>query len=381
MKKVLLLILLIGGISYLAINILLSSPKPAEKAPEKAKITQMSKFPLNTYKDFQIGVFASDLNGVRDLEFSDGETLIGSVTSAGKVVALPDKNNDGKTDMVQVVLQGLNKPHGLAFYQNKLYVTEETQVARYSWDEGMLIAKLDKVLFSLPKGERHFTRSLAFDRDGRLFVSIGSTCDVCFEDHSWLGSVIVTNPDGDNPKVFTKGLRNAVFLTLNNSTNEVWATEMGRDFLGDEKPPDEINILKIGKDYGWPLCFGNKVYDDNFGGQAQKDDPCEATEAPVYEIAAHSAPLGLVFIDSVQFPTSWQGDLLVSYHGSWNRSIPIGYKVVRMDVEGNKIVKEEDFLTSPDQALGRPVDLVFDKAGSLFISDDKAGIIYKVVRK
>ncbi len=157
---------------------------------------------------------------------------------------------------------------------------------------------------------------------------------------------------------------------------------MGRDFLGDDLPPDEINIVKDGKNYGWPVCYGNRVYDSQFGGETPNF--CLSSEPPVFEIQAHSAPLGLAFISSTQFPEEWQGDLLVSYHGSWNRTAPTGYKLVRLQVEGEKIIQQTDFLSGflqGNRVIGRPVDLEFGHEGSLYLSDDKAGIIYRIFKK
>lgn len=359
---------------------------------EKQSIGLSPSFPLKLPDGFKIGIFAKDLGNARDLEFSVSGTLLISIPSDGKVVALPDKNGDGVADSNIDVLTSLGRPHGIAFHDGKLFVAEETRVVRYLWDEENLKATQEKVLFDLPKGGRHSTRTISFNQKGQTFVSIGSSCDVCYEKHEWLAAVIVSDADGNVPRVWAKGLRNSVFITVNPKTGELWGTEMGRDFLGDDLPPDEVNIIREGGDYGWPDCYGKKIIDTT---QPQKGTPCEATEAPVYEITAHSAPLGLVFIQSKQFPSAWQGDLLVAYHGSWNRSTPIGYKVVRLDVEGRprdqRLVDEEDFITGflpsggelsgPSQAYGRPVDLTFDKEGSLYISDDKAGVVYKVVKQ
>lgn len=370
------------------------------KIIEKQKAGETVSFPLNLPNNFQIGVFAKNLGQARDLEFTSDGTLIVSIPSKGVVVALPDKNNDGVADEVKEVLTNLDKPHGLAFNNGKLFVAEETQVVRYNWNQNKLTVTQDKILFNLPAGGRHFTRTIAFAKNGQMFVSIGSSCDVCFEKHPYLAAVIVSDADGNNPRLWAKGLRNAVFITVNPQTDELWGTEMGRDFLGDNLPPDEINIIKDGnsstnsgpREYGWPLCYGNRIHDTNFDKnlyiQTIPQPPCGTTEPPVYEIAAHSAPLGLAFINSQQFPTEWQGDLLVALHGSWNRSTPIGYKVVRLDLKGNSVKGEDDFLSGflegasgPSGALGRPVDLIFDKVGSLYISDDKAGVIYKVIKK
>lgn len=341
---------LIGGF-YLS-----HPPKPA---PPLSATTAPSDLP---YKLSSIDIFAQNLGGVRDLEFSPGETLLASLPSEGKIIAL--KNNE-----VKDVLTGLDRPHGITFFNGKLYVAEETKVTRYNWDEQNLKASLNKVLFDLPKGGNHFTRSLVLDKTGKLYISIGSTCNVCNENNPRYGTVLTGDSEGTTPKVFAKGLRNSVFLAVNPKTDQIWATEMGRDFLGDNLPPDEINILEEGKDYGWPNCYGDKIPDTNFNPSAT----CTNTEFPIFKIPAHSAPLGLAFDP--------QGDLLVAYHGSWNRSVPDGYKVVRMKVAGNQIISSEDFITGfleGNQAIGRPVDLIFDKEGNLYISDDKAGAVYLI---
>lgn len=372
-------LLVIGSLLFIKQKV--GDVRPAILPPTKdvGSVGDPLDFPLKVPEGFRIGIFAKGLGTARDLEVSSKGTLFVSIPSQGRIVALPDRDGDGRADEVKNVLTNLQRPHGIAFYNEKLFVAEETRVVRYLFEEETLTAKEEKILFPLPTGGNHVTRSLAFNKQGRLFVTIGSTCDVCFEKHEWLGAIVVSDENGNNPRLFAKGLRNSVFITIRPKTNELWGTEMGRDFLGDNLPPDEINVVKERKDYGWPVCYGNKVYDSMF---AQKTAAyCESTETPVYEIAAHSAPLGLAFIDSKKFPPDWQGDLLVAYHGSWNRSTPIGYKVVRLDVEGEKILKEEDFIAGFLQgasALGRPVDLTFDNNGALYISDDKGGIIYKV---
>lgn len=352
------------------------------KAVENIPIGEKTDFPISVPAGFSVGVFAKNLSGARDLEFTTGGTLLVSLTSSGKIVALSDSDKDG-TGEVKDIATGLDRPHGLAFREGKLYVAEETAVSVYDWNEQTKELSGKKSLFSLPAGGRHFTRTLAFDKSGKLYISVGSTCDVCTEKNPMHGTVLIWDPsaDGSAPRIFAKGLRNSVFITLNPDSGEIWGTEMGRDFLGDETPPDEVNIIKDGSDYGWPYCYGQQIYDDEFG---QKDSSyCQNTVSPIYKIPAHSAPLGLTFIESEPFPADWAGDLLVAYHGSWNRSVPTGYKVVRMKVDGNKISGEEDFLTgflSGSQTLTRPVDLIFDKEGSLYVSDDKAGYIFKVVR-
>lgn len=322
---------------------------------------------LTSTNNLKTTYFAAETPGARDLELTPAGNLVVSLTSQGKVVALPDKDNNGLADSMLTVIEGLKNPHGLAFKDGKLFIAEEDKVSRYSWDEETFKATFEKKLIDLPADGGHFTRSLLFTSDGQLLISVGSSCNVCLESSPYRAAVIVTDVDGNLPQVFAKGTRNSVFMANHPETGEVWATDMGRDLLGDNIPPEEINILSMGNDYGWPYCYGDKIHDDNF--DPQKEHSCDQTTAPLYGFQAHSAPLGLAF---------WKGDLLVSYHGSWNRTTPTGYKVIKMNLDGNRVTGEEDFLTgfiNNNSAQGRPVDILV-KDDHIFISDDKAGAIY-----
>jgi glucose/arabinose dehydrogenase len=358
------------------------SPTPA---PGKILTGVHPPFSLKLTDGFQIGIFAHTQAGGRDLQFSPGGTLLVSIPSQGKVLALPDTNGDGVADQTIEILTGLNGPHGIAFNGGKLFVAQETEVDRYLWDDAHLSAKFEKKIVDLPKVGNHVTRSLEFSKTGQLFISIGSSCNVCNETDPRYATILVTDSEGMTPQIFAKGLRNSVFVKTNPTTGALWATDMGRDYLGDNNPPDEVNIILENHDYGWPLCWGNKIHDTQFDKNTYISDPCANTQPPQYGITAHAAPLGLNFIHSPQFPPDWQGDLLVSEHGSWNRTSPIGYKIIHLKLNGNNIVSEEDFLSGflgKDGAtvFGRPVDLEFDSAGSLYISDDKANQIYKIIK-
>ncbi|HSX01623.1 MAG TPA: PQQ-dependent sugar dehydrogenase [Candidatus Saccharimonas sp.] len=362
-----------------------SASPAATPAPYAVSSGAAPGFAATLPPGYVIHQFASGLGAARDLVFTPGGTLLVSNPDARTVTALPDANHDGLADSAAVILHGGEDTHGLAFYQGQLYVAELTRVVRYHWDESTLTASFDKALFDLPSpNPDHNKRTLAISPDGRLFVSVGSTCNVCHEPDGRDATVIVSDTNGASPRVYATGLRNAAFLAINPATGELWSTEMGRDYLGDNLPPDEIDLVRDGQDYGWPICYGDRVHDTSFDHNTYIADPCARTAPPLWPVPAHNAPLGLAFIKSAQFPADQQGDLLVAYHGSWNRTVPDGYKVVRLHVQGNTITGSTDFLTgfiSGRTVSARPVDLVFDATGSLYLSDDKTGTIYIIQKQ
>lgn len=350
-----------------------------------AQPVNTTEFPLTLPQGFSISIFSKNLTDPRVLAWDPAGNLLTSITSQGKVVAVLDKNSDGVSDETITVLSGLNRPHGLAFYQGKLYVAEENGVAGYDYDGRTFKASNKKKIIDLPTGGNHFSRTIGIGPDNKLYVSFGSSCNACIEKEFRRPRILVANPDGTDLKEFASGLRNSVFFTWHPVTRDMWATEMGRDLLGDDVPPDEINIIKAEKNYGWPICYGKNIHDTQFDKNTYKRPPCtQPFEEPSYiDIPAHSAPLGLAFIPAnSNWPKEYWNNLLVSFHGSWNRTVPTGYKIVRMklDDRGNYI-GTEDFITgwlTSGGALGRPVDLLFDSKGNLYVSDDKAGVIYKV---
>ncbi len=339
---------------------------------------------------FVIEVFADDLGkssvsypgtntGPRMMEFHNG-VLYTSITSQGRVVALPDRNRDGKADEIVTVIEKLNKPHGLAFYQDWLYIAEENRVIRIKINDLKAdLSTLQVLIDDLPTGG-HFTRTIRIHNDA-LYISIGSSCNVCIEQDQRRAAITKCDIEGRDCKVFAKGLRNAVGIAFHPRTGELWATDNGRDLLGDDLPPEEVNLVNEGKDYGWPICFGNKINDRDFDKNVYIRDPCADTEAPTIEMQAHSAPLGLAFYYGNNFPEEYRGNMFVAFHGSWNRGQPTGYKIIRIDVNSKSV---RDFASGWLQGItvsGRPVNILIDNDGIMYVSDDNAGRIYRVYYK
>ena len=363
-----------------------SSTSPSRSTATGAPVNSTG-LPLTLPQGFSISYFARGVTDARVMAFDPAGTMLLSMPSQGLVVALPDRNNDGVADEVVQVASGLNLPHGLAFRQVgkawKLYIAETNAVSAYDYDPKLMKTANRQKIISLSGGGEHFTRTLTFlpPPDGRLLIAIGSDCNVCNETDPLRAKILVANPDGSNLKTFASGLRNSVFQTIDPVNGQVWSTEMGRDYLGDNLPPDEINIITEGSDYGWPTLYGKNVVDTQFDPNPGPDPTAGKTPSHI-DIQAHSAPLGLAFFPATGWPAGFAYNLLVSYHGSWNRSVPTGYKVVRYNLDRNgNLLGVQDFITGwlqPDgTVLGRPVGVMI-KGGNIFISDDKAGVVYRV---
>ena len=352
----------------------------------RAEKTGLDLARLKAPPGFHISVFAEEVDGARMMAFSPGGALLVSESGEGKVVALPDPKHAGKAERMITVLSRLNEPHGLAFYKGKLYVAENDKLRRYDWDEANLRASNPKPLADLPGGGGHSTRSLVF-QGGKMYVSAGSSCNVCVEKDPRRAAVTQFNPDGSDRKIFAKGLRNAVGLAVNPKTDTVWVTVNGRDWLGDDLPPEVIvDLGKDGGDAGWPYCYGDRVPDSNFTKPG--DNRCKSVIAPKVQMQAHSAPLGVAFYEESEFPAEYRNSIFVAFHGSWNRSVPTGYKIVRvkLDDRGQPQGAAEDFITgwlAPGETkkgrwMGRPVGIVVGSDGAMYLSDDAAGLIYRV---
>ncbi len=382
-------VILAGALYYRGSQALKPALAPAPQ--DISVLLGQSDGPLSLPSGFAVDVFAKDLGDPRVLAADPNGVLLVSVPGRGQVLALPVDKNTGRAGTT-VVAEGLNGPHGLAFRcasgKCRLYVAQYDALTVFDYDAASLKASNPVKLADLPTGGNHVTRSLLFlppPNDDRLLVAVGSTCNVCIEKDWRRAKILVIGADGGPLKEYASGLRNSVFQTIRPGTAEVWATEMGRDWLGDNLPPDEVNVIEEGKDYGWPICYGQNIHDTDFDKNVYIRNPCmEPFETPArVDIPAHSASLGLAFAAGPGWPADYAGDLFVAYHGSWNRSVPTGYKVVRISLDAaGQPLRTDDFITGwlrPDgSALGRPTGLLAEPDGTLFVADDKAGVIYRV---
>jgi glucose/arabinose dehydrogenase len=330
---------------------------------------------------FAIDFFAKDLDNARFLTLDPRGTLLVSVPRSGRVIALPDDNGDGQADSALPVVEGLDLPHGLAFFDGQLYVAETGRVVRFDYDVARRRVRgaPTVVVPDLPPRGQHWTRTIAIGPDRRLYVSAGSTCNSCEERDPRRAAITRYELDGRSGTPFGTGLRNAVGIAFRPGTSELWATVNGRDWLGDDRPSEYVTRIDEGGFYGWPYCHwtpAGPVTDPDLGA----GDRCKTARRPSFLYQAHTAPLGLAFYTGAQFPPEYRGDLFVALHGSWNRAVPVGYKVIRVKLGGASPVAE-DFASGwlvGGKSWGRPVDLAVARDGALYVSDDSLGVVYRI---
>jgi len=336
---------------------------------------------LSVPTGFTVTRYATVANARAMIVAADGSVYV-STPGRNSIVRLVDVNGDGVADSTNVVLSGLDRPHGMAFHKGKFHVANTGGVVRYALTAAGVPTGAPEQLNRYDAGRNHWTRSIIFGADNRMYVSIGSTCNICVETAQERAAVMVYDENGQNGRVYSSGLRNAVGMAINPDTKQIWVTQHERDNLQPDHqdlPTEEINLLQDGKDYGWPYCHGTKVPNPEYNDQAR----CNRTESPALRMQAHSAPLGMVFLSrATQFPAEWRGDALVAFHGSWNRTVPTGAKVVRVRVKNGRPVSYEDFITGwqgeTGARWGRPVDFAVLRDGSVLVSDDNGGVIFRV---
>ncbi len=350
----------------LSLATLLPLSLPADWATRRALDLKELQLPPG----FEIEIHARDLGSARLLAFSPTGVLFVS-DQGDRILAIPEAGR------VLTFASGLRQPHGLAFRGNDLYVAENHRIVVFrNATQPSLIAGPPEQVATLPGGaEGHSTRTILWDAEGKLIATAGSTCNICNESDPRRATAMRFNADGSGMEIFSRGLRNTVGLALHPSTGEIWGADNGGDNLGDDQPPEEINILRSGGDYGWPRCYGSGLRYPGFSGN------CSFQTAPELAMQAHSAPLGMGFYTGDAFPARYRHDAFVAFHGSWNRSQPTGYKVVRILASSGRATGIEDFLTGflrGTTTSGRPVHAITGPDGALYVSDDANGVVYRV---
>jgi glucose/arabinose dehydrogenase len=341
------------------------------------------ELPLDKIKlppGFEISIYASDVPNARSMTLSEGGTLFVGTRSAGNVYAILDRNQDHEADEVITLAHGLNVPNGVAFRDGALYVAEVNRVLRYDDIEADLNTPPQPVVVndSFPRDEHHGWKFIRFGPDGRLYVPVGAPCNVCERDDERYASIMRMKPDGRELEIFAHGVRNTVGFDWHPETDELWFTDNGRDWLGDDLPPDELNHApQKGLHFGFPYCHGTDIPDPEFGEKRQ----CGEFIPPAMELGPHVASLGMSFYTGVMFPDEYRGQIFIAEHGSWNRSTPIGYRLTLVRLEESRAVQYEVFAEGwlqGDQAWGRPVDVLVMPDGALLVSDDQANAICRI---
>ena len=339
--------------------------------------------PLNKIRlpdGFKISIYASDVPGARSMALGPNGTLFVG-TRVGKVYAIVDRNRNNRADEVITVARGLRMPNGVAFRGGALYVGEVSRVLRYDNIEARLSNPPTPVVVNdtFPGDRHHGWKFIRFGPDGQLYVPVGAPCNVCERSDGRYALIMRMNPDGTGLEVFAQGVRNTVGFDWHPETKTLWFTDNGRDWLGDDVPPDELNHApRKGLHFGFPYCHGGDISDPEFG----EKHACEEFVPPAMKLGPHVAAIGMRFYTGTMFPDRYRNQIFIAEHGSWNRNTPIGYRVTLVRLEENRAVTYEVFAEGwlqGNAAWGRPADVLVMPDGALLVSDDRAGVIYRIV--
>lgn len=329
---------------------------------------------------FSISVYAANVPGARSMTLGDKGTLFVGTRNEGKVYAVVDRNGDMTADEVITLVKGQRMPNGVAFRNGSLYVAEVSRVLRYDNIEKQLNnpPRPTIVNSSFPDKTHHGWKFIRFGPDGRLYVPVGAPCNVCEEEDSRFATIMRMEPNGTKLEIFASGVRNTVGFDWHPLTGELWFTDNGRDWLGDDLPPDELNRApKGGLHFGFPYWHGINIPDPGYSGKRRK----ESVIPPEIELGPHVAALGMRFYAGKMFPEAYRNQIFIAEHGSWNRSERNGYRITLVRLKGNRAVSYETFASGwlrDGTVRGRPVDLQVMPDGSMLVSDDKSGMIYRI---
>ncbi len=343
--------------------------------------------PLNSItlpRGFSISVYA-EVENARSMAISPNGTIFVGNRNEDKVYAIKDTNGDNKADKKWVIASGLNMPNGVAFKDGNLYVAEVSRIHKFSDIESKLNTpgKSEIIYDKFPKETHHGWKYIAFGPDGKLYVPVGAPCNICEPKDKVYAAIHRMNANGTDLELFASGIRNTVGFAWHPETKDLWFTDNGRDMMGDNVPPCELNAAsRAGLHFGYPYCHGGTIKDPEFGGKRS----CDEFTSPMQNLGAHVAPLGLKFYTGKMFPLDYHNQIILAEHGSWNRSKKSGYRLSIVKAENGKVVSYQPFATgwldeSRQKAWGRPVDVLVLPDGSILISDDQANVIYRIAYK
>ena len=328
---------------------------------------------------FKAALYADNVSGARSLAIGrEGIVFVG--TREGSVYAVVDADKDQVGEKTLTIIKGLQMPSGVAFRDGALYVGALNRILKFDDIESQLDAPPDPVVVydKLPSDRWHGWKFISFGPDGALYVPVGAPCNVCEKSDNRYGSILRLDLDRADAQIFAHGVRNSVGFDWHPESKEMWFTDNGRDWLGDDAPPCELNHApKAGLHFGFPYCHGVDILDPTHG-QATR---CTDFVPPAQELGPHVAPLGMRFYTGSMFPLAYQGQVFIAEHGSWNRTEPIGYRITTVRLESQQGKEYRVFAEGwldKDRVHGRPVDVLVMPDGALLVSDDKAGVIYRI---
>ncbi len=329
---------------------------------------------------FSISVYVDNIENARSMVMTPRGTLFVGTRTAGKVHAVLDHDGDNRADEVVTIAEGLFMPNGVAFLDGSLFVAEVNRVLRFDDIESNLHNPPQPLVVndSFPSDRHHGWKFIRFGPDGMLYVPVGAPCNVCLREDERYASIMRMRSDGSGLEVYAHGVRNTVGFDWHPDTRELWFTDNGRDMMGDDIPPDELNHApEAGMHFGFPFCHGGTISDPEYGiGRS-----IEEFISPVMQLGPHVAALGMRFYMGTQFPEEYNGAIFIAEHGSWNRTTPIGYRITLVKLDNGKAVDYSVFAEGwllDEEAWGRPVDVLVMPDGSILVSDDRANAIYRI---
>lgn len=366
--------------AVIASSVFMYACEPKNKALEEKGAPQLSKIKLPP--GFKIDFFANDVDNARSLALGDNGTVFVGNRKGKNVYALVDADKNGRAEKKYTVAEGLNTPNGVAFYKGALYIAEINKISRIDNIESKLGNPGKPVLVSdtFPSETHHGWKYIAFGPDNKLYVPVGAPCNICndSEKDQRFSSITRMNPDGTGFEVFAHGVRNSVGFDFHPQTGHLWFTENGRDMLGDDMPADELNVaFQPNMHFGYPYCHQGMSPDSLYG----EGKDCSQYIQPAALLAPHTAALGMKFYTGSMFPAEYNNRVFIAEHGSWNRSVPIGYRIMTVTIDstsGKSYAPFAEGWLQNGEAWGRPVDVLLLKDGSMLVSDDHANAVYRI---